>query len=276
MEHSDHARKSPPSVLTLSEPILVPDSILKDCLASSAEKASVAACTRWLAEPIPDVSVEWCVENLLTQRERSDYGNKFSNEDARYDWLLGRLCAKETVRELVFNVEDVHVPSNEIEIRTADDGSPSVHFVGEFGINDLTDASIERNDKKPLENSLFISITHSRKRAYVLAVYTKGTERPGIDCEMLREAESGMTELVFEGEERNWIEQQPNNSEKNLAFFRLWTAREAILKATNSSDKRPFELLAVGIDHITVKHKGEERKILTLTHEDYVVALCIA
>lgn len=259
MEQSDHSRKSPPSVLTLSEPFFVPESFLKERSASS-----VYACTRWLAEPIPDVSVDWCVGNLLTELERSDYGSKFSNEDARYDWLLGRLCAKETVRELVFKVEDVHVPSKEIEIRTADDGSPSVHFIG-----DLID---ERNDRKPLESSVFISITHSRKRAYVLAVYTQGTERPGIDCELLREVEPGMTELVFEGEERRFIEQQSSGSAKELAFFRLWTAREAILKATNSSDKRPFELVSVGDDHILVKHKGKNRKILTLIHEGYAVA----
>lgn len=257
MEHSDSARKSPPSVLTLSEPFHVPDSFPHPFI-------------RWLAYPIPDVSVDWCVDNLLTKLERENYREKFSNEEARFNWLLGRLCAKETVRELVFNVHDVLIPSNEIEIRTAGDGSPQVFFV------ERTSSVARGRDAERLahlQNSIYISITHCAKRAYVLSITTDGKERPGIDCEKLRDVESGMAELVFESNEREFVGTQPNDSRKSEAFFRLWAAREAVLKATNSSEKRPFELLSTGDDHIVVKHKGEERRILTLSHGGYAVAI---
>jgi Phosphopantetheinyl transferase len=258
-------------VLTLSEPFCVPDSFSKECREEAPERTSddpganrvPQLFIRWLAAPLPDVSVDWCVDSLLTEPERHDYVNRFSNEDARLDWLLGRLTAKEAVRELVFVVWDNLIPSNEIEIRTADDGSPTVYFVGNSSVT---------NTGKPA-GAFFVSITHSRKRAYALAFHTDGAERFGIDCELLREVEPGMTELVFEAEERTFIEQQPSDRERNLAFFRLWTAREALLKATSGSEKRPYVLLSSGEDQIIVNHKDRERKILTLNHEGYAVAI---
>jgi len=227
------------------------------------------------------------VDNLLTELERSDYANRFSNEDARLDWLLGRLCAKETVREHVFNLYDVLIPSRAIELRTAEDGSPHVLFAEKHAERSLdsfepkvdVDSSHagSAENLSALHNSIRISITHSAKRAYVLSIMTDGSQQPGIDCEKLREVEAGMTELVFESNERKFIEQQSSDSKKSEAFFRLWTVREAVQKSFNSTAKKPFELVDVHDDRfiISVSSRPPDEVVASTIHDGYAVAICV-
>lgn len=283
MEHSGRSRKSPPSVLTLSESFDVPCSAIDS---ESSQYRCPPSFIRWIADPIPEVGVDWCVENLLTELERSDYANRFSNEDARLDWLLGRLCAKETVRELVFNVFDVLIPSRAIELRTAIDGSPHVFFAQEHAGRwlDSFEPTVEfdcparsAENLSALANSIRISITHSAKRAYVLSIVSDGLHHPGIDCEKLQDVEAGMTEMVFEANERKFIEEQTTESKKSEAFLRLWTVREAVLKSLNSTAKKPFDLVEVHDDRfiISVASRSSDELVVSTIHDGYAVAICV-
>jgi 4'-phosphopantetheinyl transferase len=78
--------------------------------------------------------------------------------------------------------------------------------------------------------SLQFNLSHSQDRA----MYTVGADRSlGIDLEFLRPVDHliPISRRYFSEAEVRWLEAETNNAQA-LMFFRLWTAKEAYLKAT--------------------------------------------
>jgi len=91
---------------------------------------------------------------------------------------------------------------------------------------------------------LEFNLTHSHDLALV-AVASGGTP-VGIDVERLRplpDAASLMTRFFSPSEQREWSGLEP--AARDAAFFRAWTRKEAVVKATGDGLSAPFEQVSI-------------------------------
>lgn len=73
---------------------------------------------------------------------------------------------------------------------------------------------------------IHFNISHSDGIAACIA----GKRQCGIDCERIREFRPNILKRVFSEQEQMYFRNVPDE-EKNTAFFRLWTLKEAYIKA---------------------------------------------
>jgi acyl transferase domain-containing protein/phosphopantetheinyl transferase len=151
----------------------------------------------------------------------------------REEWLVGRVCAKEAVREWAAEHLRLHLACADIHIGTSENGAPFVaHIVG-----------------WPAEASLpDISISHSRRSA--LAVCAPPGSAPGIDLQYLdRVDEEDMLSAAFSPEESaRFLRVLPQHLLK-AATVALWCAKEAAAKSAGTGlEGRPLEWVIVGAD----------------------------
>lgn len=93
-----------------------------------------------------------------------------------------------------------------------------------------------------LDRPIGISISHSR--GLVACATCEGFDI-GVDCERGdREFSMDITRLCFTAAERNWLAQQGLDSERD-GFLRLWTLKEAVLKADGSGLSTNLQSLTV-------------------------------
>jgi phosphopantetheinyl transferase len=87
-----------------------------------------------------------------------------------------------------------------------------------------------------------VSFNLSHSGIYAAAVVSRDRE-VGIDLERIRPdaASRDIAARFFTGEERAWLKATPGVE----AFFRLWTAKEAVLKAMGTGLSTPLERLSV-------------------------------
>ena len=73
----------------------------------------------------------------------------------------------------------------------------------------------------------------SHSGALLLAAWAEGGVRVGVDVELLRPRPRAMAlaERFFHPDETAWLQALPNDTARELAFTRLWCAKEAVLKA---------------------------------------------
>ena len=67
----------------------------------------------------------------------------------------------------------------------------------------------------------------------LLAAWAEGGVRVGVDVELLRPRPRAMAlaERFFHADETGWLRTLPDETARELAFTRLWCAKEAVLKA---------------------------------------------
>jgi 4'-phosphopantetheinyl transferase len=101
--------------------------------------------------------------------------------------------------------------------------------------------------KPRLADSVAITFNLSHSGACAAAVISRGRE-VGIDLEQIRSGPDwhAIAARFFTEEEQAWLAATPGAA----AFFRLWTAKEAVVKAAGTG-------LALALEHITVK-PGED------------------
>lgn len=129
---------------------------------------------------------------------------------------------------------------------------------------------------KPLLESgeLFFNISHAGP--YVLLA--TGDMPVGVDIEVPRQVSEGVGEMVFTEGEQRWISRSPNQQD---AFLKLWTLKEAYIKAIGLGLHKPLQEISFAIAdrHISVRDAGEpslpERLFFTQgIHEGSYWALC--
>ena len=79
----------------------------------------------------------------------------------------------------------------------------------------------------PLTSHLHFSISHCKEAIAVVVA----DEPVGIDIEGLRHASDELIEQVMNEEEKERVKSQKSRVERDRAFTRLWTKKEAVLKA---------------------------------------------
>lgn len=108
---------------------------------------------------------------------------------------------------------------------------------------------------RPGDKMLYFNVSHSQD----LSLYAIAQQSVGIDLEHLRpiDAES-LARRCFLPREHRWLTNQPIEQRQD-AFFRLWTAKEAVLKATGEG------LAALGQVEIDTTHL-DHGSIVRLDH----------
>lgn len=97
----------------------------------------------------------------------------------------------------------------------------------------------------------------------------------GIDCENVREFRPNVMKRAFSDKEREMVEKAPE-SEKNLLFFRLWTLKEAYVKALGVGISYPMDTAEFSFEgeSIITDIKGFSFRQYILKDGRYVVSLC--
>lgn len=115
------------------------------------------------------------------------------------------------------------------------------------------------------------NVTHSDG---ITACISAGKEC-GIDAEKVRDYRPNVIKRAFSESEKALIENTPED-EKNLLFFRLWTLKEAYVKALGIGVSYPLNTAEFSFDgnEIHTNIKGYSFKQYILGGGEFVVAVC--
>lgn len=97
----------------------------------------------------------------------------------------------------------------------------------------------------------------------------------GIDCENVRDFRPNVMKRAFSVKEREMVENAPE-SEKNLLFFRLWTLKEAYVKALGIGISYPMDTAEFSFDgnNIITEIENCSFRQYILKGGKYVVSIC--
>lgn len=101
-----------------------------------------------------------------------------------------------------------------------------------------------------------VDVSLSHQGGWIAAV-ASGTGRIGIDVETLREVAPSLAQRCLSAAELAWLKGAQPGVPRSLRFSRLWTAKEAYLKATGVG-------LAADPREISIDHTGDEPRLLGL------------
>jgi acyl transferase domain-containing protein/phosphopantetheinyl transferase/acyl carrier protein len=145
---------------------------------------------------------------LLSANERQQWRQLGGNERRRVEWLLGRCCAKDAVRQLAMNFDKSEPLAADVEIVSDENGRPLVASGG----------------FRPA-----ISISHADGVAFAAATLLPGTDI-GVDVQRLDSAHDGFEELAFSRHELALVPYSDKEMRRE-SLLRLWCAKEAAAKA---------------------------------------------
>ena len=121
------------------------------------------------------------------------------------------------------------------------------------------------NGKPYIQNGPHFSIAHSDN---YIAIAIDNNE-VGIDIEKVGEFNTAIADKYFSASEKKFL----FNGDKNLNFYKLWTAKEALIKkkGTGLRDLSDTELIPIpdGFRH-------NENLIMTQIAENYVISVCFS
>ncbi|MEU9454242.1 beta-ketoacyl synthase N-terminal-like domain-containing protein [Streptomyces sp. NPDC048277] len=166
-----------------------------------------------LHERWPDLaSRELIMRNSLGGTERSEYAEHAPR--GRRQWLLGRIAAKDAVRQWLWQHGEGPVYPAELRIRNDELGRPYV--VGVHG--------------RALP-ALDVSLAHrAEAAAAIVRPHTPGPG-PGIDLEEVTERDPAAMEAVLGADELRLLRTLSTDDSVARWFTRFWAAKEAVAKA---------------------------------------------
>jgi len=205
---------------------------------------------------------------VLSRRERAIWYGLQGPERRRLEWLLGRIAAKDAVRDHVLRRFDLALLPADVEILPDDSGRPIVG--GSW---------ISRLPRVPL-----VSISHVEGTAIAVVSDGETTSGVGVDLERTGRMKAGMETLSFDARERQILEGLEAHERDGWAL-RLWCAKEASSKATGCrvSPMSP----ALGVESIqrergmvVLRCASPDAGTLTLSAStacegDWIVATCV-
>ncbi|SFT01882.1 4'-phosphopantetheinyl transferase family protein [Marininema halotolerans] len=147
--------------------------------------------------------------SLLTDEEKGVF-HRYKVDHKKVEFLLGRLLLKSALSSrLGIHPEEITFCKNEYgKLFLTKNSQPSVHFN--------------------------LSHTHG-----LLACAVTTECEVGIDVEGTHEDHLGVMKTVFVENEISYIQQQRSDEEKQKAFYRIWTRKEAVMKAIGKGFSLP-------------------------------------
>jgi acyl transferase domain-containing protein/phosphopantetheinyl transferase (holo-ACP synthase) len=149
---------------------------------------------------------------VLGQRELVHWRKLRTPLPRRLEWLMGRVAAKEAVRDYLQQHHGLRLHAADIEILPDDKGQP--HVYGRWAYESV----------RPPQ----LSIAHSNGVAVALIAGPDLAAGVGIDIETAGDMRPGVEELAFTTEERRLLDGTGRQAEWQL---RCWCAKEAVAKA---------------------------------------------
>ncbi|WP_410632524.1 beta-ketoacyl synthase N-terminal-like domain-containing protein [Amycolatopsis sp. cmx-4-83] len=206
-------------------------------------------------EQWPDLATrELIMRNYLAGAERDAYESRPPR--GRRQWLLGRIAAKDAVRQYLWARGEPEMFPAELRIGNDDAGRPFV--TGAYG-----------RELPPLT----ISVAHRAEAGVAIA-------RPwpcGIDVEQVGKLRESTVDAALGAAEQALFAGLPGDPER--WFARFWTAKEAVAKLLGTGlrgEPRDFEVVAAGTTELTVRAAGRDHLVhcADLAHPPrrYVVA----
>ncbi len=102
-----------------------------------------------------------------------------------------------------------------------------------LGSNSVLDIHCSPYGKPYLPYKPFFNLSHSGKKV----VLVLDTQEVGVDIELIEPYSEAIAKRVFTKKELDWLHDQENDR----AFFKLWTGKESIIKATGLGFQLPPE-----------------------------------
>jgi phosphopantetheinyl transferase len=205
---------------------------------------------------------------VLGRRERVLWHAMQAPERRRLEWLLGRIAAKDAVRDFVSRRFNLSLRPAEIEILPDASGRPIV-----------AGAWTEQVGSVPL-----VSISHVDGAAVAVLTDSNGTSGVGIDLERRGRMKPGMEDVMFNAGERALLDGF-DGEDRDMWALRLWCAKEASAKATGCAVGPASAHLAVEQVHredgtVVLRCRTPMAGSVTLTvstarEGDWIVATCI-
>ncbi|MFI6251385.1 beta-ketoacyl synthase N-terminal-like domain-containing protein [Streptomyces sp. NPDC051016] len=221
-----------------------------------------------LHERWPDLaSRDLIMRNSLGGAERSEYAERAPR--GRRQWLLGRIAAKDAVRQWLWQHGEGPVFPAELRVRNDASGRPYV--VGVHG---------------RILPALDVSLAHRAEAAVaIVRPHTPGPG-PGIDLEEVTGRDPAAMEAALGADELRLLHALSADDSTALWFTRFWAAKEAVAKAEGTGfDGRPRDfavleaapdgsrLLVSGrLERAYPVHCAPVRNPPALPDRDYVVA----
>lgn len=197
-------------------------------------------------EEWPDLATrELIMRNILAGEERERYAAHAPR--GRRQWLLGRIAAKDAVRNVLWDAGAGPVYPAEVRVGNDPAGRPFV--TGGYG--------------RTLPE-LHVSIAHRGETAVAMA----RREGPcGIDIEEVTDRPEGTLAVALTTAERELLTSlvhRPGGAPERLWFTRFWAAKEAVAKARGTGlggEPKRFEITSVDGDRLTVRTAGEDYRV---------------
>ncbi|MFJ3777779.1 beta-ketoacyl synthase N-terminal-like domain-containing protein [Streptomyces sp. NPDC090075] len=221
-----------------------------------------------LHERWPDLaSRDLIMRNSLGGAERSEYAERAPR--GRRQWLLGRIAAKDAVRQWLWQHGEGPVFPAELRVRNDVSGRPYV-----VGVHSRTLPALD------------VSLAHRAEAAVaIVRPHTPGPG-PGIDLEEVTERDPAAMEVALGADELRLLHALSADDSTALWFTRFWAAKEAVAKAEGTGfDGRPRDfavleaapdgsrLLVSGrLERAYPVHCAPVRNPPALPDRDYVVA----
>ncbi|MCZ4510247.1 beta-ketoacyl synthase N-terminal-like domain-containing protein [Streptomyces sp. ActVer] len=168
-----------------------------------------------LHERWPDLaSRDLIMRNSLSGAERSEYERHAPR--GRRQWLLGRIVAKDAVRQWLWDHGEGPVFPAEIRVRNDDSGRPYV-----TGLHGRTLPSLD------------VSLAHRAEAGVAIVRPHRPEPGPGIDIEEVVERDAGTLAVALGEDESRLLGARcaATGESEALWFTRFWAAKEAVAKA---------------------------------------------
>lgn len=119
-------------------------------------------------------------------------------------------------------------------------------------------------------------IMYNMSHANGIAVCLMADRECGVDCEGIRPYRPNVVKRAFSESEKKLIENAPEN-ERDLLFFRMWTLKEAYVKAIGIGISYPLNTVEFSFEgnKITTSVKGYKFRQYILKNKKFVVSVCI-
>jgi acyl transferase domain-containing protein/phosphopantetheinyl transferase len=204
----------------------------------------------------------------LSRRERDLWYGMKAVERRRIEWLVGRIAAKDAVRDFVLRQWGLALHPADVEIVPDATGQPTV-----------TGAWTSQVPRLPL-----ISISHVEGTAIAVVTDSDGISGVGVDLERHGRMKPGMETVSFTARERAMLDGFDGDDWQAWAL-RLWCAKEAASKATGGEVGSLSAALA--IEHIDKESgevlvrctspNGDSETLFASTFRDgdWIIATCI-